>query len=287
MSRRARVGSLPSGIAILAALGALLPATAFAPADLSVTKSDSADPVTEGDPLRYSIEVQNAGPDDATNVVVTDDLPKELELVGVTPSQGGPCAIAGNKVTCSLGTVPSLGNATVIIDVVAAKAKTITNTAAVSSDVSDPQATNNEASAVTTVQKAPKPPKPEKPPKGPTCQTATPTINGTEGSDTLSGTAQADVIFGLGGDDSITGVGGNDVICGGSGNDTVSGQAGADFARGGGGDDRVRGGGENDALGGGFGRDRLGGGLGDDFMNCGPGRDRANGGPGKDIKRSC
>jgi len=275
-----------AGAAALA-LVALFPATALAQSDLSITKSDSADPVTEGAQFAYAIEVQNAGPDPATNVTVSDDLPEELDLVAATPSQGGACATGGAKITCNLGTVVSGGTATVTLQVIAKKAGTITNTAAVSSDVADPQPANNEASAVTTVQKAPKPPKPPKPPKGGSCKTATPTITGTEGNDVLTGTPATDVIFGLGGDDSITGLGGKDLLCAGSGNDVAKGQADADFVRGGSGNDVVRGGGANDKVGGGGGNDRLGGGLGADFLNGGPGVDHCNGGPGKDTFRSC
>ena len=44
-------------------------------ADLSVTKSDSPDPVLVGDPLAYTVTVANNGPAEATGVVLTDTLP--------------------------------------------------------------------------------------------------------------------------------------------------------------------------------------------------------------------
>src|SRR5215211_6107359 len=226
------------GVALVFAV--LFPATALAPSDLSLTKSDSPDPVTEGNQLTFVIEVRNDGPDPAANVVVTDDLSSsDFDLVSTTPSQGNCTTQGGQKVSCALGTLETGATAMVTIVVTAKKAGTVTNTASVTSDVDDPQPANNTATSTTTVQEAPGG---GKPPKGATCKTAVPTIIGTEGNDTLVGTEGSDVIFGLGGDDTITGLGGNDLICAGPGNDVVKGQAGADFLRGGGGNDVLKGG---------------------------------------------
>jgi uncharacterized repeat protein (TIGR01451 family) len=270
------------------AVAALLPATALAPADLSITKSDSPNPVVEGQQLTYTIAVRNDGPDPATGVEVVDDLPPQgdVDFISATPSQGS-CGEQAHKVTCQLGTVASGATATITIQVTAKKPGTVTNTASVTSAVADPQTANNQATAQTTVQAAPKPPKPGKPPKGPSCKTATPTIVGTEGDDTLVGTEKGDIIFALGGNDGVAGLGGNDLICGGSGNDVLRGQANGDTVKGGSGNDNAKGGGANDKVGGGSGNDRLGGGLGADLLNGGLGDDRCNGGPGKDVKRSC
>ena len=75
-------------------------------ADLSLTKSDSPDPVTAGGALTYTIKVANAGPDAATGVVVTDNLPKGVSFVSANSTQGS-CAVSANKqkVTCALGTI--------------------------------------------------------------------------------------------------------------------------------------------------------------------------------------
>jgi len=284
MRRRLTAILLFAGAAL--ALAALIPATALAPADLSITKSDSPDPVNEGAQLTYTIEITNAGPDPATDVVVTDDLaPSDFDLVSTTPSQGS-CDVQGSQnITCNLGTIASGATANVTIVVTAKKPGVVSNTASVTTSEPDPQSANNTVTETTTVVEAPKPGQPGKP-KG-TCKTATPTITGTEAGETLVGTPGNDVIFGLGGDDGITGLGGRDLICAGSGNDTAKGQSDADVVRGGGGNDVTKGGGANDKVGGGAGNDRLGGGLGADFLNGGPGNDRCNGGPGKDTFRSC
>jgi uncharacterized repeat protein (TIGR01451 family) len=264
-------------------LATLFPAAALAPADLSITKSDNPDPVTEGSQLSYTIEVTNAGPDPATDVTVTDDLASsDFDLVSTTPSQGN-CDVQGSQnITCNLGTLASGATATVTILVTTKKPGTVTNTASVTTTESDPQSANNTVTETTTVLEAQGGGKPQG-----TCRTATPTITGTEGNDTLTGTDENDVIFALGGDDTVTGLGGKDLICAGSGNDVAKGQADADVVRGGGGNDNVKGGGANDRVGGGAGRDRLGGGLGADFLNGGTGKDSCNGGPGKDTFRSC
>jgi uncharacterized repeat protein (TIGR01451 family) len=284
MRRRLTSMLVFSGAAL--AVAALIPATALAPADLSITKSDSADPVNEGAQLTYTIEITNAGPDPATDVVVTDDLaPSDFDLVSTTPSQGA-CDVQGSQnITCNLGTIASGATANIAIVVTAKRPGTVSNTASVSTTETDPQPANNTVTETTTVLETPKPP--GKPPKAGTCRTATPTITGTEGNDTLTGTPGNDAIFALGGDDGITGLGGRDLICAGAGNDTARGHADADVVRGGGGNDNVKGGGANDRVGGGAGSDRLGGGLGADFLNGGTGKDFCNGGPGKDTFRSC
>ncbi len=44
-------------------------------ADLSIVKTDSADPISPGDTFDYVITVTNAGPSDAANLQVTDTIP--------------------------------------------------------------------------------------------------------------------------------------------------------------------------------------------------------------------
>ena len=97
-------------------------------ADLSVTKTDSPDPVTEGNLLTYTLTVSNAGPDDATNVVLTDTLPGSVTFVSATPSQGAPCT-GTTTITCNLGAISNGNNATVQIVVIPNTPGSITNNA--------------------------------------------------------------------------------------------------------------------------------------------------------------
>src|SRR5205823_1107418 len=47
-------------------------------ADVSITKSDSPDPVTAGNNLTYTLTASNSGPSNAQGVDVTDTMPTEL-----------------------------------------------------------------------------------------------------------------------------------------------------------------------------------------------------------------
>ncbi len=71
-------------------------------ADLSVTKSDAPDPVVAGTPLTYTVNVANAGPLDATNVVVTDVLPPQVTYLSNTDAcTEGPT----DTLTCNVGNI--------------------------------------------------------------------------------------------------------------------------------------------------------------------------------------
>ncbi|HYH97927.1 OmpA family protein [Hyalangium sp.] len=77
----------------------------LAEADLSVTLEDSPDPVLQGSPLTYSVEVFNDGPDFSSVVTVTLQID-----VGSTFSsangQGWTCTRNGQDVTCTTETLP-------------------------------------------------------------------------------------------------------------------------------------------------------------------------------------
>jgi len=55
-------------------------------ADLSITKTHDAGAVRIGDELDFTLEVRNAGPSDASGVVVTDTIPAGLDYVGAAGS---------------------------------------------------------------------------------------------------------------------------------------------------------------------------------------------------------
>jgi len=60
-----------------------------------------------GGPFEYTIDVARASSDglaDATNVVVTDDVPTGLTITAASASQGG-CEVTGQHVECELGTI--------------------------------------------------------------------------------------------------------------------------------------------------------------------------------------
>ena len=123
-------------------------------ADLVVTKSDSPDPALVGQPLTYTVGVQNSGPSTATSVSLSDTLPAGVSFVSATPSQGSPCNHSAGTVTCALGTIANGASASVQINVTPQSTGSITNSATASSAVSDPNSANNTASAATTVNPA-------------------------------------------------------------------------------------------------------------------------------------
>jgi uncharacterized repeat protein (TIGR01451 family) len=101
-----------------------------ASADVSIVKTTTTTQASTGDTIIYTITVSNAGPSPATNVVVTDDLPADLDFVSATPSQG--TCNAANPVVCNLGTIAADANATITLQAeVVATSGTITNSASV------------------------------------------------------------------------------------------------------------------------------------------------------------
>lgn len=126
-----------------------------APADVTIAKSDSPDPVLIGQVLTYTLTARNTGPGPATNVTVTDALPSGVTFQSATASQGS-CSQSGTTVTCSLGALSAGQTATVQIKVKPQQEGTITNTATIRATETDPNPANNRASTTTTARK-PKP----------------------------------------------------------------------------------------------------------------------------------
>jgi uncharacterized repeat protein (TIGR01451 family) len=119
-------------------------------ADLAITKTSSANPATLGVPFQYTLTIVNHGPQDATSVEVVDALPGNVTYGSATPSQGS-CLENAGVVTCQLGTIPNQGSATVVIEVTPTAAGGLTNTATVSSAVSDPDPSDSSATVVVEV----------------------------------------------------------------------------------------------------------------------------------------
>ena len=119
-------------------------------ADLSVTQTDTPDPVTGGNAVNYVITVSNAGPDAATNVTLVDTLPAGTTLI----SSSAGCSLAGTTVICPLGTLASGASANVSIVVRApnvSSATVMTNSATASASETDPASANNTSAEGTTV----------------------------------------------------------------------------------------------------------------------------------------
>jgi uncharacterized repeat protein (TIGR01451 family) len=130
----------------------------FASADLSITKSDSPDPVVAGTDLTYEINVSNNGPSAATNVLVKDQLPAGVSVVSTSASGGGSC-VAGVPGDSTRPTVCNLGlmnpgasrTVTIVVKVLPQTTGVLNNDARVSSDTADGNNANDKATTSTTV----------------------------------------------------------------------------------------------------------------------------------------
>lgn len=117
-------------------------------ADLALSKAATAATVDAGAAIEWLINVENLGPDPATGVVVTDELPAE-----VTPQSaegdGWTCSIIDQVVECVLDAALETETAAAPISIVAmapASAAVVVNAASVSALEDDPGLDNNEDS---------------------------------------------------------------------------------------------------------------------------------------------
>lgn len=120
--------------------------------NLSITQSDTPDPVNVASNMSYTLTVANAGPEDATGITMTDTLPAGVTFQSASATQGS-CAQAAGIVSCFLGDLTSSSNATINVVVTApVVTATITNSATVSGNETDPVPGNNTSNENTVVQ---------------------------------------------------------------------------------------------------------------------------------------
>jgi len=117
--------------------------------DLTIDKSAPSN-VTAGAPIAYTLTVNNAGPDAATSVSVSDVL--ETGHTGISASGAGwTCNVTVLTVTCTAASLPVGTASPITINATApATPQTFTNVANVSSS-NDPTPGNNSDSAIVTV----------------------------------------------------------------------------------------------------------------------------------------
>lgn len=141
-------------------------------ADLEIYKGvNQSQYAVVGEPFTYEISVYNNGPDAATNVVVEDTLPEGLDFAGFPPDD--QCSYDGGtrKVSCNFGDLELYDSDFVNFEVTPTAEGTVENTATAGSDAPDPDDSNNQSSATTTVGTAP--PLPGSLVDDPGCQTST------------------------------------------------------------------------------------------------------------------
>jgi uncharacterized repeat protein (TIGR01451 family) len=149
------VSAVVLGLSVL-----LLPSSAFAAnADLSVTKSDSPDPVAAGSNITYTITVANSGQDPATSPTMSDSTPANTTFVSVSATGGWTCpttpVVGGTgAVTCSGPTLASGSSITITLAVnvnAGTLGGTIISNTATASSPDDPSAGDNSDTETTTV----------------------------------------------------------------------------------------------------------------------------------------
>ncbi len=134
-------------------------ANVISTADLSITNVASPDPVTAGNNITYTQVVTNSGPSAADNASLVEAVPANSTFVSISAPAGWSCntpSVGGTgNVVCTDLNMPGSTAATftLITKVTAGTANgtVITDTATVSSSVSDPNSNNNTASASTVV----------------------------------------------------------------------------------------------------------------------------------------
>ncbi len=130
----------------------VVPPRALTKSDLVITKTSSSNPAPSGGLLNYMLTVTNRGPDSATDVIVQDYLPAELEYVSSKATQG---SYAGG--IWSVGGMTKYRSAKLVITV-RTPAETpqgqISNTAYVYGAEVDPDNTNNYATTYTRLRAA-------------------------------------------------------------------------------------------------------------------------------------
>jgi uncharacterized repeat protein (TIGR01451 family) len=149
----------PSDLVVVANGIPSLPVQVNAIADLSITKVDSPDPVVAGNNLTYTVTVTNNGPDTATSVIVTDNLPAETTFVSCSSTGGGVCGGSGNGRTVTFASLTSGESETITfvatVNCSVADGTVISNTATVTACATDPDPTNNSATTTTTASNPP------------------------------------------------------------------------------------------------------------------------------------
>ncbi len=126
-------------------------------ADLSITKTDGVTTAVPGASVTYTITASNAGPDAATGATVADTFPATLTCsTTCSGAGGGTCGAAGpfaGNINDSGVNLPSGGSVTYTSScaISASATGSLSNTATVSSAITDPTPGNNSATDTDTL----------------------------------------------------------------------------------------------------------------------------------------
>ncbi|HEX6641825.1 MAG TPA: IPTL-CTERM sorting domain-containing protein, partial [Thermoanaerobaculia bacterium] len=125
-------------------------------ADISVTNSDSPDPVSPGANITYTQSIANGGPDAAPNATFSETLPASVGFQSISAPAGFSCTTpavgASGAINCSNPSFASgaSGTITLVVNVIASSGSVL-NTIVGGSDVQDPDSLDNSATVTTTI----------------------------------------------------------------------------------------------------------------------------------------
>lgn len=132
----------------------------YGAADLAVTKAASSGTIIVGSSVTYTITLVNNGPDSASSITVTDNLPVSLTFVSCASTGNGVCGGSGNNRIVSFNSLASGASATITIvanlDCSVPNGQSIGNTASVTSIVRDPVSGNNSSGVSFTASNPPR-----------------------------------------------------------------------------------------------------------------------------------
>jgi uncharacterized repeat protein (TIGR01451 family) len=133
-------------------------------ADVSVTNTAPAGPVVAGNTITYTINVSNAGPNDAQTVALSDVIPANTTFVSDTQTSGptftltqpavGGTGTIGGTINLLASEASASFTVVVLVSPSTSNGTTITNTADVSSITNDPDLDNNSQTVATNVLNA-------------------------------------------------------------------------------------------------------------------------------------
>jgi uncharacterized repeat protein (TIGR01451 family) len=119
--------------------------------DLRVSKSASPQRVSSHGTVTFTVLVENSGPDPATGVIMTDELPPGTTFIDATTSQGSVAHSSG-VVTATLGSIAAGASATVTIRVeVGAAPAQLTNTASATANEADVSPASNTSTVAVSI----------------------------------------------------------------------------------------------------------------------------------------
>ena len=167
-------------------------------ANLSIDKSVTSTTAFMGGTIDWVLLVTNHGPDTATDVVVSDVLPKEFTVDKVTAS-GVSCTNTAQTVECTTATLANGASATITVraNVVGPVSTSVTNTATVGSGATDPDPKDNTDSATVPVAEAASSP-PVLPPANPGVSAAEPRLPRTGGNSPVGPLTLASIMMAAG-----------------------------------------------------------------------------------------